>query len=97
MTEPSKDEFDSFEEEPKWDYTSNRETMITGAAVVAANLLVLILYLLYKYVPSVHQFITGRPWLYYLILIVFTLITKPRITVSKLINVNIIIIKFYIF
>ena len=61
MTDPSKFDLEALEEEPKWDYTSNRETMITGAVVVSANLLVLIIYLLYKYVPAVHQIVTGRP------------------------------------
>tara|TARA_Y100001968_G_C19397130_1_gene738983 strand:+ start:302 stop:490 length:189 start_codon:yes stop_codon:yes gene_type:complete len=49
------------EDEPKWDYTSSRETMITGAAVVGANLLVVIFVVLYKYVPAVHQWISGKP------------------------------------
>ena len=47
--------------EPKWDYTSSRQNFITGAMVVGGNLLVLLIYLLYRTVPSVHQFISGRP------------------------------------
>ena len=49
------------EEEPKWDYTTSRDAQIAGAAVLIANFLVLILFFLYKYVPAVHQFISGRP------------------------------------
>ena len=49
------------EEETKWDYTSSKDTMITGAAVVGANLLVIITFILYKYVPAVHQLISGKP------------------------------------
>ena len=48
-------------EEPKWDYTSSRQNFITGALVVSGNLAVLVLYLLYRSVPSVHQFISGKP------------------------------------
>ncbi len=61
MTEPelSPEEFE--EEEPKWDYTTSRDAQITGAAVVAANFIVVIIFVLYKYVPSVHQFISGKP------------------------------------
>ena len=47
--------------EPKWDYTSSRQNFITGAMVVGGNLLVLLIYLLYRTVPSVHQFISGKP------------------------------------
>ncbi|WP_193742044.1 MULTISPECIES: hypothetical protein [Prochlorococcus] len=47
--------------EPKWDYTSSRQNLITGALVVGGNLLVVILYLLYKTVPAVHQIISGKP------------------------------------
>ena len=49
------------EEEPKWDYTTSRDAMITGAIVIAANFLVLLLFVLYKFVPAVHQFISGKP------------------------------------
>ena len=49
------------EEEPKWDYTTSRDAQLTGAAVIGANFLVLIIFLLYKYVPAVHQFISGKP------------------------------------
>lgn len=61
MTDPelSRDEIE--EEEPKWDYTTSRDAQITGAAVVAANFLVVIVFILYRYVPSVHQFISGKP------------------------------------
>ena len=48
-------------EEPKWDYTSSRQNFFTGALVVAGNLGVLFLYLLYRTVPAVHQFISGKP------------------------------------
>ncbi len=48
-------------EEPKWDYTSSRQNFITGAMVVGGNLLVIMIYLLYRTVPAVHQFISGRP------------------------------------
>ncbi len=47
--------------EPKWDYTSSRQNFITGALVVGGNLLVVLLYLLYRTVPAVHQFISGKP------------------------------------
>ena len=47
--------------EPKWDYTSSRQNFITGAMVVGGNLLVVILYILYRTVPSVHQIISGKP------------------------------------
>ncbi len=49
------------DEEPKWDYTTSRDAQITGAVVIGANFLVLILFLLYKYVPAVHLFISGKP------------------------------------
>ena len=49
------------EKEPKWDYTSNQQNLITGALVVAGNLLVVMLYVLYRTVPAVHQFISGKP------------------------------------
>ena len=47
--------------EPKWDYTSSRQNLITGGLVVAGNLLVVLLYVLYRTVPSVHQIISGKP------------------------------------
>ncbi len=47
--------------EVKWDYTSSRQNFITGALVVGGNLLVVIIFLLYRSVPSVHQFISGKP------------------------------------
>ncbi|WP_269623174.1 hypothetical protein [Prochlorococcus marinus] len=47
--------------EPKWDYTSSSQNFITGALVVGGNLLVIIIYLLYRSVPAVHQFISGKP------------------------------------
>mgnify|MGYP001308533607 CR=1 FL=1 len=49
------------DEAVKWDYTSSRQNLITGAMVVGGNLLVVIIYILYRYVPSVHQFISGKP------------------------------------
>ncbi len=48
-------------EPAKWDYTSNRQNFITGAMVVGGNLLILILYVLYRTVPAVHTFISGKP------------------------------------
>ena len=51
----------SQESEVKWDYTSSRQNLITGAMVVGGNLLVLVLYILYRTVPSVHTFISGKP------------------------------------
>ncbi|KGG15027.1 MULTISPECIES: hypothetical protein [unclassified Prochlorococcus] len=47
--------------EPKWDYTSSRQNFVTGALVVGGNLLVILVYLLYRSVPAVHQFISGKP------------------------------------
>ncbi len=49
------------EVEPKWDYTSSKQNMITGALVVGGNVMILVLYLLYRSVPAVHQFISGKP------------------------------------
>ena len=46
--------------EPKWDYTTKEGNFAAGAAVVGGNLLVLIVYILYRTVPSVHHFIVGR-------------------------------------
>ncbi len=51
----------SDEMEPKWDYTSSRQNLITGALVVGGNVLVVLIYLLYRSVPAVHQFISGKP------------------------------------
>ncbi len=48
-------------DQPKWDYTSSRQNFITGAMVVGGNLLVVLIYLLYRTVPAVHQFISGKP------------------------------------
>ena len=48
-------------ESPQWDYTSNRQNFITGAMVVGGNVLVIVLYLLYRTVPAVHQIISGKP------------------------------------
>tara|TARA_Y100001968_G_C19358212_1_gene718346 strand:+ start:960 stop:1148 length:189 start_codon:yes stop_codon:yes gene_type:complete len=61
MSEPEFNEDSLNEEEPKWDYTTSRDAQLTGAVVIAANFLVLILFLLYKYVPAAHQFISGKP------------------------------------
>ena len=47
--------------EPKWDYTTSEGNFAAGAAVVGGNLLVIILYILYRTVPAVHDFIVGRP------------------------------------
>ncbi len=47
--------------EPKWDYTSSRQNMITGGLVVGGNLLVVLIYVLYRTTPAVHQFISGKP------------------------------------
>lgn len=49
------------EDQPKWDYTSNKQNMITGGVVLGGNLLLLLAYLLYRYVPAAHEFISGRP------------------------------------
>ncbi len=46
--------------EPKWDYTTKEGNFAAGAAVVGGNLLVIIIYILYRTVPSVHHFIIGR-------------------------------------
>ncbi len=46
--------------EQKWDYTSREGNFAAGAAVVGGNLLVILIYILYRTVPSVHHFITGR-------------------------------------
>ena len=47
--------------QPKWDYTSSRQNLITGAMVVGGNLLVVMVYFLYRSVPAVHEFISGKP------------------------------------
>ncbi len=49
------------EQEVKWDYTSSRQNLITGGLVVGGNLLLVVTYLLYRYIPAVHQFISGKP------------------------------------
>jgi len=49
------------ESEPKWDYTTNSQNMFTGGIVVAGNLLVILAVVLYRYVPSVHSLISGKP------------------------------------
>ncbi len=51
----------SVEGEVKWDYTSSKQNMITGGMVVGGNVLLVLIYLLYRYVPSVHEFISGKP------------------------------------
>ena len=48
-------------DQPKWDYTSSRQNLITGALVVGGNLMVIVLYILYRTVPAVHQIISGKP------------------------------------
>lgn len=47
--------------EPKWDYTSTKQNAITGGMVVGGNFLVILVYILYRTVPAVHQFISGKP------------------------------------
>ncbi len=49
------------DQEPKWDYTSKEGNFAAGAAVVGGNLLVVLLYILYRTVPAVHDFIAGGP------------------------------------
>ena len=49
------------ESQPKWDYTSNKQNMITGGLVLGGNLLLLVAFLLYQYVPAAHEFISARP------------------------------------
>ncbi len=64
MTNPEPESIQPTEQEtdqPKWDYTSSRQNLITGAMVVGGNLLVVILYVLYKTVPAVHTIISGKP------------------------------------
>ena len=61
MSDPNDLSNEIEEEGPKWDYTTSRDAQITGAVVLAANFLVLIMFLLYKYVPAAHQFISGKP------------------------------------
>ncbi len=51
----------SANEEVKWDYTTRESTLYTGLAVVGLNGLVILIYILYRTVPSVHSFLTGRP------------------------------------
>ena len=52
---------ESSESTPKWDYTTRGQNLITGSLVVGGNLLVVLLYILYRTVPSVHTFISGKP------------------------------------
>ncbi len=49
------------EGQPQWDYTSNKQNLFTGGLVVGGNLLLIIIYLLYRSVPAVHTFISGKP------------------------------------
>ncbi len=52
---------DSGQEAPqKWDYTSSKQTLFTGAMVVGLNLLVVIAVLLDRSIPAVHTFFTGK-------------------------------------
>ncbi len=46
---------------PKWDYTSREQTLFTGALVVGLNLLVILAFVLYRYVPAFHSLISGKP------------------------------------
>ncbi len=48
------------EEAVKWDYTNREQTLYTGAAVVALNLLVIVVVVLDRTVPAIHTFITGK-------------------------------------
>ena len=61
MTEPEINQSNSLDSEPKWDYTSSRQNLITGSIVVGGNILVILMYVLYRYVPAVHQVISGKP------------------------------------
>ncbi len=56
MSEP-----DTTDNQPQWDYTSSRQNLITGALVVGGNLLLIVIYFLYRSVPAVHQLISGKP------------------------------------
>ena len=49
------------DEPPKWDYTTSKSSMYTGAGVLGLNLLVILLVILDKTVPAVHSIITGKP------------------------------------
>ncbi len=51
----------SSEAQPKWDYTSRRGTLFTGAAVIGLNLLVIIYIILDRSFPAIHAFTTGKP------------------------------------
>ena len=56
----SKNALDMEEQEPKWDYTSSEQTLFLGAVVVGLNLLVIAAFVLDRYVPAVHSFISGK-------------------------------------
>ena len=45
----------------RWDYTSRKGTLYTGAAVIGLNLLVVVLLILDRTVPAIHSFFTGKP------------------------------------
>tara|TARA_B100000579_G_C22598823_1_gene741658 strand:+ start:457 stop:615 length:159 start_codon:yes stop_codon:yes gene_type:complete len=48
--------------EPKWDYTTREGNIFIGGTVVALNLIVILAAILDRTVPSVHSFITGKPF-----------------------------------
>ena len=50
----------STEEPVKWDYTSREQTLFIGAAVVGLNFLIIILAILYRTIPAVHTFFSGK-------------------------------------
>ncbi len=49
------------ETEPKWDYTSSKQTFILGAVVLGLNALVVLAVVLDRTVPAVHTLLTGKP------------------------------------
>ena len=52
---------EELEDPVKWDYTSSKQNFITGSLVVGGNLLLLVIYVLYRTVPAVHQLVSGKP------------------------------------
>ncbi len=48
------------EVEPKWDYTSSKQTFILGAVVLGLNALVVLAVVLDRTVPAVHTLLTGK-------------------------------------
>ncbi len=49
------------EEAVKWDYTNREQTLVLGAVVVGLNVVVVLIAILYNYVPAVKAFFSGRP------------------------------------